>query len=159
MTERAAGASWCSASRRWRSDIVTAHGGRVIKTVGDEVLFVDDRRRAGRGRSRSTWSRRWPRTTCCPTCGSAWPSGRSCRRLGDVFGTTVNRASRLTAVAPAGRRAGRRRARRVAGRLSGFEMTALRRRTLRGIGQVTPCELRRARRRRSPSGGSDDPRR
>jgi adenylate cyclase len=29
--------------------------------------------------------------------------------------------------------------------VSGFEMTALRRRTLRGIGQVTPSELRRAR--------------
>ena len=28
--------------------------------------------------------------------------------------------------------------------LSGFETTALRRRTLRGIGQVTPSELRRA---------------
>jgi adenylate cyclase len=71
-------------------------------------------------------------------------TGRVISRLGDVFGTTVNRASRLTAVA---------RPRTVlvddgiAGSLastSGFEMSALRRRTLRGIGPVTPWVLRRA---------------
>ena len=47
-------------------------------------------------------------TTSCPTCAAAWPAARSSRRLGDVFGTTVNRASRLTAVAQAGSRARRR---------------------------------------------------
>jgi adenylate cyclase len=71
-------------------------------------------------------------------------SGRVISRLGDVFGTTVNRASRLTAVA-------RPRTVLVDGGLaaslasmSGFEMSPLGRRTLRGIGPVTPWELRRA---------------
>jgi adenylate cyclase len=65
-------------------------------------------------------------------------------RLGDVFGTTVNRASRLTAVA---------RPRTVLvddglaaslASMSGFEMSPLGRRTLRGLGPVTPWELHRA---------------
>jgi adenylate cyclase len=39
--------------------------------------------------------------------------------------------------------------------LSGFQTTALRRRSLRGIGQVTPSELRRSRGvRTNPSGGN-----
>ena len=71
--------------------------------------------------------------------------GRVISRLGDVFGTTVNRASRLTAVArPAGSSSTTRSAPSLAS-LSGFQMTAPRRRYLRGIGQVTPSELHRAR--------------
>src|SRR5665811_2339371 len=71
-------------------------------------------------------------------------SGQVVSRLGDVFGNTVNRASRLTAVA---------RPRTVLvddslaaslASTSGFEMSALRRRNLRGIGPVTPWSLRRA---------------
>jgi adenylate cyclase len=71
-------------------------------------------------------------------------SGRVISRLGDVFGTTVNRASRLTAVA-------RPRTVLVDDAIAaclvntpGFEMSALRRRTLRGIGPVTPWALLRA---------------
>jgi adenylate cyclase len=65
-------------------------------------------------------------------------------RLGDVFGTTVNRASRLTSVAPAGGVLVDDALAAALAALSGFETTALRRRTLRGIGPVTPSELRRA---------------
>ena len=59
-------------------------------------------------------------------------------RLGDVFGTTVNRASRLTGVAPPGAVLVDDALAASLASLSGFEMTALRRRTLRGIGPVTP---------------------
>jgi adenylate cyclase len=69
-------------------------------------------------------------------------------RLGDVFGITVNRASRLTAVAkPRTVLVDDAMAASLAS-TSGFEMSPLRRRTLRGIGQVTPWNLRRA----DPSG-------
>ena len=84
------------------TDIVTAHGGRVIKTVGDEILFVTPEPAAGSRDRPRPGRRRWPRTTCCPTCGSGMAVGPVVSRLGDVFGTTVNRASRLTGVAPGG---------------------------------------------------------
>jgi adenylate cyclase len=125
------------------SDVVTAHGGRVIKTVGDEVLFVA----IGAGPAAAIaldLVEAMADDDLLPDVRVGMASGRVISRLGDVFGTTVNRASRLTAVA-------RPRTVLVDGGLaaslasmSGFEMSPLGRRTLRGIGPVTPWELRRA---------------
>jgi adenylate cyclase len=125
------------------SSVVTAHGGRVIKTVGDEVLFVAIGA-APAAAIAIDLVEAMAEDDLLPDVRVGMASGRVVSRLGDVFGTTVNRASRLTAVA---------RPRTVlvddgiAGSLastSGFEMWALRRRTLRGIGPVTPWVLRRA---------------
>jgi adenylate cyclase len=125
------------------SDIVTAHGGRVIKTVGDEILFVAIGA-APAAAIALDLVQAMAEDDVLPDVRVGMASGRVISRLGDVFGTTVNRASRLTAVA---------RPRTVlvddgiAGSLastSGFEMSALRRRSLRGIGPVTPWVLRRA---------------
>ena len=125
------------------SDVVTAHGGRVIKTVGDEVLFVAIGAAPAAGIALDL-VQAMAEDDVLPDVRVGMASGRVLSRLGDVFGTTVNRASRLTAVA---------RPRTVlvddalAGSLasmSGFEMSPLRRRTLRGIGPVTPWSLRRA---------------
>jgi adenylate cyclase len=125
------------------SDIVTAHGGRVIKTVGDEVLFVA----IGAGPAAAIaldLVEALADDDVLPDVRVGMSSGRVVSRLGDVFGTTVNRASRLTAVA---------RPRTVLvddalaaslASMSGFEMSPLTSRTLRGIGPVTPWELRRA---------------
>jgi adenylate cyclase len=125
------------------TDVVTAHGGRVIKTVGDEVLFVAIGA-APAAAIALDLVQAMAEDDVLPDVRVGMATGRVVSRLGDVFGTTVNRASRLTAVA---------RPRTVlvddgiAGSLantSGFEMSALRRRTLRGIGPVTPWVLRRA---------------
>jgi len=125
------------------SDVVTAHGGRVIKTVGDEVLFVAIGA-APAAAIALDLVEAMTEDDVLPDVRVGMASGRVISRLGDVFGTTVNRASRLTAVA---------RPRTVlvddatAASLvstSGFEMSALRRRTLRGIGPVTPWVLLRA---------------
>ena len=70
--------------------------------------------------------------------------GKVISRLGDVFGTTVNRASRLTAVTPPGRVFVDDEVARALGTLSGFSMIEQRRRHLRGIGTVTPFELSRS---------------
>jgi len=125
------------------SDVVTAHGGRVIKTVGDEVLFVS----VGVAPAAAIaldLVEAMAQDDLLPDVRVGMASGRVISRLGDVFGTTVNRASRLTAVA---------RPRTVIvddaiaallGSTSGFEMSRLRRRTLRGIGPVRPWSLRRA---------------
>ena len=87
---------------------VVAAGGRVIKTIGDEVLFVaDDAARGDRGRPAcSPGAARTP-TTTSPGCAPGIAYGAVTSRLGDVFGPTVNIASRLTSVARPGTRAGR----------------------------------------------------
>jgi len=125
------------------SDVVTAHGGRVIKTVGDEVLFV-----AIGGAPAAAIAldlvEAMAEDDVLPDVRVGMANGRVISRLGDVFGTTVNRASRLTALA---------KPRTVLiddamvaalANTSGFEVFALRRRTLRGIGPVTPWVLRRS---------------
>jgi len=81
---------------------VTAIGGRVIKTIGDEVLYVADSPRAlvevalaltGRGEDDDD---PFPRVRA----GIAY--GDVTTRLGDVFGGTVNIAARLTSHARPG---------------------------------------------------------
>ncbi len=125
------------------SDVVTAHGGRVIKTVGDEVLFVA-MSAAPAAAIAVDLVEAMAEDDVLPNVRVGIASGQVVSRLGDVFGTTVNRASRLTALA---------RPRTVLvddamaaalGSTSGFEMFPLWRRTLRGIGPVTPWSLRRA---------------
>ena len=125
------------------TDIVTAHGGRVIKTVGDEILFVTIDVAPAAAIALDLVDT-MAEDDLLPDVRVGMAFGPVLSRLGDVFGTTVNRASRLTSVAPGG---GVLVDDALAARLasgSGFETTALRRRTLRGIGPVTPSELRRA---------------
>ncbi|MBE3076567.1 MAG: adenylate/guanylate cyclase domain-containing protein, partial [Actinobacteria bacterium] len=125
------------------SDVVTAHGGRVIKTVGDEILFVA-KGAAPAAAIALDLVEAMAGDDVLPDLRVGMASGRVVSRLGDVFGTTVNRASRLTAVA---------RPRTVLvddaiaaslASTSGFEMSPQPLRTLRGIGPVTPWTLRRA---------------
>ena len=65
-------------------------------------------------------------------------------RLGDVFGLTVNKASRITAVTPSGHVYVDEDMAKVLGSVSGFSAIERRRRMLRGIGVVTLHELQRA---------------
>ena len=125
------------------SDVVTAHGGRVIKTVGDEVLFVT-LGTAPAGAIALDLVQAMGDDDFLPDVRVGMAFGPVVSRLGDVFGTTVNRASRLTAVARPGTVLVDDALAASLASLSGFEMTALRRRTLRGIGPVTPWRLQRA---------------
>ncbi len=84
------------------TDLVVARGGQVVKTIGDEVLYtVDDPVRAAELAlllvERSLADDRFPEVRV----GSAY--GPVLARLGDVFGPTVNLASRLTSTARPGR--------------------------------------------------------
>jgi adenylate cyclase len=125
------------------SDVVTAHGGRVIKTVGDEVLFVAIGA-APAAAIALDLVEAMAEDDVLPDVRVGMAGGRVISRLGDVFGNTVNRASRLTAVAwPRTVLVDDSLAASLAS-TSGFEMSALRRRNLRGIGPVTPWVLRRA---------------
>lgn len=124
------------------SDVITAHGGRVIKTVGDEVLFVHTDAAPAAAIALDLVAAMDDDPLLPPVrVGMAY--GRVVSRLGDVFGTTVNRASRLTAVTPDGRvYVDEALATRLTS-VSGFDVIPARRRILRGIGAVRPGELRR----------------
>jgi adenylate cyclase len=94
-------------------DVVTASGGRVVKTIGDAVLFVADDASTGArvalgladalGRELDSDEVRLAgladgaRGVTPVRVGFVW--GRILSRFGDVFGPTVNLAARLTDIA------------------------------------------------------------
>jgi adenylate cyclase len=83
------------------SDVVTAGGGRVVKTVGDEVLFTAEEPGAGAVIALSL-SEQMAVDDVVPDVRVGLAHGEVLRSLGDVYGPTVNLASRLTALAQPG---------------------------------------------------------
>src|SRR5262249_11986908 len=80
-------------------DVVAESGGRIVKLIGDEVMFVGpDPRSAGQAAlevvARSGGA--------VPLARAALAHGTMLRRAGDYFGQTVNRASRMVQVAEPG---------------------------------------------------------
>lgn len=125
------------------SDVVTAHGGRIVKTVGDEILY-SNREGAPAAATALDLVDAMSDDELLPDVRVGLASGPVLLRLGDVFGTTVNRASRLTSIAhPGNVLVDGSMAKALAG-VSGFELTPLRPRTLRGVGRVRPHVLVRA---------------
>jgi adenylate cyclase len=125
------------------SDIVAAHGGRVIKTVGDEVMFAS-MPGAGAAAIALDIAQTLAEDERLPDVRVGLATGPVVSRLGDVFGTTVNRASRLTALAQPGTvLVDVATVHSLAG-VPKLEMRQLRGRTLRGLGHVVPWVLQRA---------------
>lgn len=123
------------------SDVVAAQRGRVIKSIGDSVLFVnnDPVRAYDTAEGIINVIGRDPRM---PDVRLGLASGSVVMRLGDVFGPPVNLAARLTAVA--------RRNRTIidAGTaallpVDQFETRRLPARPVRGFGLVEPVAVRR----------------
>lgn len=81
---------------------VVAVGGRVIKTIGDEVLFVADSPRAAVEVALALTARGADDDDPFPGVRAGIAYGDVTTRLGDVFGPTVNLASRLTSLARPG---------------------------------------------------------
>ena len=84
------------------ASIVTENSGQVIKTIGDEILFVADDPAAA-GRIGLSLAEAPQHDRDFPKVRVGLAHGRVMRRLGDVFGPVVNIASRLTSVARPGR--------------------------------------------------------
>ncbi len=81
---------------------VVDHGGRVIKTIGDEILFVADDPRAAAEIALQVTERGADEDDKFPQVRAGIAYGDVVSRLGDVFGPTVNISSRLTSVARPG---------------------------------------------------------
>jgi adenylate cyclase len=123
------------------ADVVTARGGRVIKTLGDSILFVADRPADAVDIALSVVEEIGPDADL-PDVRIGLATGMVITRFGDVFGPPVNLASRLTTVA--------RRNRVIADRAtadalpeSDYDTRALPPRPLRGFGTVEPVTVRR----------------
>lgn len=78
-------------------DVVTAHAGRVVQTVGDEVFFTAHTAQAGTAIGVDL-VRAMAEDPSMPRMRVGVASGSTVDHLGDLFGTTVNRASRITEV-------------------------------------------------------------
>ncbi|WP_299051091.1 adenylate/guanylate cyclase domain-containing protein [uncultured Nocardioides sp.] len=122
-------------------DVVSAHRGRVIKSIGDSVLFLNDD--AGRAmRTAEGIIQVIGRDRKMPDVRVGLASGAVTLRLGDVFGPPVNMAARLTAVA--------RRNRVIVDSATAdllpphYETRRLPARPVRGFGLVEPVAVRRA---------------
>ena len=124
-------------------DIITAHGGRLIKTVGDEVLFTTMQAAPAAAIALDLVDS-MSSDDLLPSVRVGMARGEIVSRLGDVFGTTVNRAARLTAIAQDASVLVDATMARDLAELTGFELRPLRRRHLRGVGTVYPSSLRRA---------------
>ncbi|MER6943356.1 adenylate cyclase regulatory domain-containing protein [Nonomuraea sp. NPDC000554] len=117
------------------SDVVAAHGARLVKTLGDEVLFTAPTAAQAAAIALDLVE------TGELRIGMAY--GPVLPMLGDVFGTTVNLAARLTAIARPGTVVVDS---AFAGELDGnlaAELHKIRRRPARGLGVVQPYVLRR----------------
>lgn len=77
---------------------VVDHGGQVIKTIGDEVLFVVDSPRKAAEIGLLLTARGSDEQDPFPAVRAGIAYGNVVRRLGDVFGPTVNIAARLTSI-------------------------------------------------------------
>ncbi|MBT2224559.1 adenylate/guanylate cyclase domain-containing protein [Nonomuraea sp. NEAU-A123] len=118
------------------SDVVAAHGGRLVKTLGDEVLFTAHTPAEAAAIALDLVEAADLRI------GLAY--GPVLPIMGDVYGTTVNLAARLTAIARPGTiLVDAELAEGLNGR-PGFEVRRIRRRPARGLGMVQPYALRRS---------------
>lgn len=126
------------------ADLVTEQGGRVVKTVGDEVLFATEQvaHLAEIGLQLAERFDGSPADVPPVRVGLAY--GTVLNRLGDVYGTPVNLAARLTSLARPGTVLVDR---EIAALLEGndaYRLTRLRRVSVRGFEHLEAARLQRA---------------
>ena len=83
------------------ADVVAENHGRIVKMLGDEVLFVADSPADG-AEIALTLLARAEQEPSVPALRAGLAYGRVLSRFGDVYGSVVNIASRLTSVARPG---------------------------------------------------------
>jgi adenylate cyclase len=144
--------------------LVVEHSGRVIKTIGDEILFVADDPRAAAEVALRVTERGADEDDRFPPVRAGIAYGDVVSRLGDVFGPTVNIAARLTSVARPGAVLVDRGLHEVLSgptteegtaaeelspytEASGFRFRRMTRRSVKGYSKLEPFVLRRAKER------------
>ncbi len=124
------------------NNICTEHGGRIIKTIGDEVLFVADDPVAGARIALALVEEHLVNDAFPDVrCGVAY--GPVLSRMGDVFGSVVNLASRLTTVARPARVLIDSRLQEQLGDSDEFVTRRMRRTSVKGFDRIEPFRLKR----------------
>lgn len=127
-------------------DAITGGGARIVKTIGDSVLFVADEVTTIMDVTLDLVDALTKKEGMLPVrAGAVW--GGVLSRSGDVFGPTVNLASRLSDVAPPGgvlTDMATADVLRAAPEGKLYTLVRAPAAELQGLGTVTPIEVRRA---------------
>lgn len=126
------------------SRLITDHRGRVIKTIGDEILFVVDEPRAAALLALDLLDEHLADETF-PEVRVGLAYGDVLNRLGDVFGPVVNVASRLTSVAKPGRAVVDRALAEALEDDEELRLRRMRRTSVKGYENLEPWSLKRLR--------------
>jgi adenylate cyclase len=94
--------AWIERFEQEATGIAVDHGGRVIKTIGDEILVAADDPGAAAEIALVLTERGLDEDDPFPAVRAGVSYGPVVSRLGDVYGPTVNIAARLTSVARPG---------------------------------------------------------
>jgi adenylate cyclase len=129
---------------RRSADVIAAAHGRLVKTIGDEVLFVADSP-VDAATIGLELAEAMAEDPVLPDVRVGIATGTVLTRMGDVFGATVNLASRLTALAAPGTVLVDRDTAEALEDADGFALDAERTRAVRGLGLVRPGVVRRTR--------------
>jgi adenylate cyclase len=136
--------SWIEYFEAECSAVVNDHGGRVIKNIGDEVLFVADDLTSAADTALLLTARGEDAEDEFPGVRAGVAYGEVVARLGDVLGPTVNIASRLTSIARPGTVLVDDGAHeRLSADDSPFGFRKLRRTSVKGYDHLQPWALRR----------------
>ncbi|WP_246257853.1 adenylate/guanylate cyclase domain-containing protein [Amycolatopsis anabasis] len=126
------------------TEVIAERRGRVVKMIGDEVLFVADTA-VDAAEIALTLTERTDADKDLPAVRGGLAAGRVLNRFGDVYGSVVNLASRLTSVARPGTiLVDRELATELDGE-PGYELRVRRPIAVRGYSRLRPAALRRAR--------------
>jgi adenylate cyclase len=123
------------------ADVIARAGGRVVKTIGDEVMFTTPDPIRG-GEVATSLLDVGAFGTGTPELRVGLATGPVLAREGDVFGSPVNLASRLVAIARPGSVVVSRSTRDALVDDGSFELSALPSKRLKGLGSVRAYRLR-----------------
>ncbi|WP_216215799.1 adenylate/guanylate cyclase domain-containing protein [Amycolatopsis aidingensis] len=126
------------------AEVIAEHHGRVVKMIGDEVLFVADTPADG-AEIALTLTERTSADEELPPVRAGLASGRILSRFGDVYGSVVNLAARLTSLARPGTILVDRTMTDALTGNAAYELRSKRPVSVRGYNRLRPSALRRAR--------------
>jgi adenylate cyclase len=125
------------------AETIAEHHGRVVKMIGDEVLFVADAA-VDAAEIALALTERTSADESLPAVRAGMASGRILSRFGDVYGSVVNLAARLTSVARPGTILVDRELASELSEEKAYELRPRRPVTVRGYNRLRPAALRRA---------------